>query len=268
MSIKGKCAVVVSSFDGFSDLWKPFFTLFFRYWPDCPFPVYLISNYKNYKDHRARTIMVGKDKGWATNIKKALQKVREPYIIYLQDDYFFQDKVNSDYLINLVDYMQKNNRIACIRLYPSPGPNENFPNNLLELGKISKNAKYRVSLQAALWEKSALSNLIAEGESGWDMEMKGSERSKKIQQPFLSVKKPAIDYIRTTAIKKGKWKPEAIELCKKEGIKLDLTRRSIDHKGKLGAIIDRLRKSFCIRKIRQIPLLGSILSRIFWLGRK
>jgi hypothetical protein len=37
-------AVIVVSCDLYSDVWKPFFTLFFKYWNDCPFPVYLTSN--------------------------------------------------------------------------------------------------------------------------------------------------------------------------------------------------------------------------------
>ena len=37
-------AVVVSSCDAYSDAWKPFFKLFFKYWSDCPFPIYLVTN--------------------------------------------------------------------------------------------------------------------------------------------------------------------------------------------------------------------------------
>jgi len=75
-------AILVSSFDGFSDLWSPFFMLFWRYWPDCPYPVYLISNNKIYENPRITTIMVGEDRHWSGNFITALYRVPHSVIIY------------------------------------------------------------------------------------------------------------------------------------------------------------------------------------------
>jgi len=44
--LNGKIAVLVVSCDKYADLWPPFFQLFLRFWPECPFSVYLISNQK------------------------------------------------------------------------------------------------------------------------------------------------------------------------------------------------------------------------------
>lgn len=266
-NIKNNCAVVVSSFDGFSDLWKPFFTLFFKYWPDCPFSVYLIGNYKKYESSKVQTILVGKDHGWATNMKRALKKIKTPYIIYLQDDYFFQDYINTGYIFNLINYLQKNSRVGCIRLYPSPGPDRNFLNEL-GLGRIGKRAKYRVSLQASLWRRDIFDKLIVEGENGWEMEIKGSERSRSIDKLFLSVKKPVIYYHKDTALVKGKWTYDVVKFCKKQGIKLDLKKRPIAYGRKFGPIIDRIRKSSLAEKIHNIPIIGDILSFLYWSRRK
>jgi len=41
---RANCSILIPSCDKYSDLWRPFFTLFWRHWPDCPFPVYLGSN--------------------------------------------------------------------------------------------------------------------------------------------------------------------------------------------------------------------------------
>ncbi len=41
-------AVLVVSCDNYSDVWSPFFELYSRFWPDCPFNTYLISNTKEY----------------------------------------------------------------------------------------------------------------------------------------------------------------------------------------------------------------------------
>ena len=41
--IKNKFAILIVSCDKYSDLWDPFFKLFFKFWPDCPFNIYLLS---------------------------------------------------------------------------------------------------------------------------------------------------------------------------------------------------------------------------------
>lgn len=69
---KTNCSIIISSFDGFSDVWEPFLKLFFRYWPHYPFPIYLITNYKQYRDSKVVSLKLGKDCGWADNLKKAL----------------------------------------------------------------------------------------------------------------------------------------------------------------------------------------------------
>ena len=145
-SFPDNCAVVVSSFDGFVDLWHPFFTLLFRHWPDCPFPIYLISNTKEYFDPRVTTINIGEDKQWASNLLIALEQISAKYILYMQDDYFLQSKVDTGYLQKLVEYA-KQHHIACLRLFPEPAPDASFENNL-GLGLIAPGAPYRVSLQS------------------------------------------------------------------------------------------------------------------------
>lgn len=259
--MENNCVVIVSSCDIYSDAWKPFFTLFFRYWPDCPYSIYLISNYKEYGDSRVIPIRVGEDKKWATNMKIALETIECSHVIYLQEDYFLQSRVDTEYVKKLVYYAERNN-VSCLRLFPSPSPDIFFENSL-NLGKISENAAYRVSLQAALWRSQDLKDLICEGESGWDMEYNGTLRSIG-KDLFLGVNNPVLNYLTSTGIIKGKWTVEAVKLCKKEGIEIDLSRRAINYKTNYRAILDRTRKHSWARRIRRIPLIGKIVSKIFW----
>ena len=50
--------VLFTSCDKYQDLWGPFFTLFFRYWQDCPYLVYIGSNHFKYDHERVNTIAV------------------------------------------------------------------------------------------------------------------------------------------------------------------------------------------------------------------
>jgi hypothetical protein len=69
-------SVLVVSCDAYQDLWKPFFSCFFKFWPDCPFPVYLGANFKKYEDDRVQTILIGQDLDYSTNLLMMLKQIK------------------------------------------------------------------------------------------------------------------------------------------------------------------------------------------------
>ncbi|MFM9834618.1 MAG: hypothetical protein ACKVOA_00770, partial [Methylophilaceae bacterium] len=40
--------IFVNTSDSFEDCWHPFFSLFARYWPNCPYPIVLNTETKDY----------------------------------------------------------------------------------------------------------------------------------------------------------------------------------------------------------------------------
>jgi len=250
-NFKDQCAIFVSSCDAFSDAWKPFFKLFHRHWPDCPFPVYLIANQLVYDDPRVKTINIYPDKGWSANMAEALNKFPYPHIIYFQEDYFLKSAVSTKRILNLLDVLIKE-KAACLRLWPSPAPGRVFK-NYCDIGLINVNSPYRVSLQASIWDAKIFQSLLVPGESGRDMEFAGSERSKLVKNPFLSVTKsrylkinnnPAIDYY-CTGIVKGKWNYGVIKFFKKQGIEIGESKRGVESKSRYRA-----------RLLRAMPVFG------------
>lgn len=197
----------------------------------------------------------------------ALSNISTPYLIYMQEDYFLRNSVDTNYINKIIDCAVKN-KAAYVRLFPEPGPDLFFQNDL-GLGKISSEARYRVSLQAALWDKEALGNIIKDGESGWDMEARGGDRSKDYL--FLSVSKSVFDYLPQTGIVKGKWVVGAIKLCRRERIKIDLSKRPIAYDIEWRSFLDRLRKKKFLKELRHAPIVGSIgawcLKKLTKIGR-
>ncbi|MEK7615666.1 MAG: hypothetical protein AAB420_00490 [Patescibacteria group bacterium] len=239
------CSVIVSSFDGNEDLWKPFFTLFFRYWPDCPFRVYLITNHKTYPDERVRSLAVGQEKNWAYMTKKALGNISEPYIIWILEDFFFEKFVDTARIYRLISYL-KHNTAATIRLFPSPPPN-GIIDSVYSVGEQTRDADYRTSLSAGLWDKKVFLDLIKDGENPWQMEIDGTVRSRAFDKKFFSVVEPALPYAERGAIVRGKWLLDAVRLCKREGLNIDFSKRGIDYGIERRARKDRWRKR--IKKI-------------------
>lgn len=255
-------AMLISSCDTYSDLWKPYFTFFFRYWQDCPFPIYLVANDLQYEDERVITIRLGSDHGWACNTRKALEQVQFPYVLYTHEDFFLNRRVHSTRILQLIGYMESRGA-GYLRLYPSPGPDEICADNP-EVGEIKKGSEYRTSLQAAIWNREVMLSLLVDGENAWQMERDGSLRSNGLDVPFLSVRRdavtgkikdPPLSYF-CTAVYKGLWMRKAVEFCANEGVPIDLTRREVEnarhefmrwfwgHIGFAIKFVSRARKSF------------------------
>lgn len=213
-------SVLVVSCDRYQDLWLPFFTLFFKYWPDCPYPVHLLANYETYNDSRVKTITVGEDRDWSSSFAQALNVITTDYILLLFEDYLLTDFAKTSKIEALAQYMQQK-QAACLRLFPCPGPD--MSSDHPEVGIIAKGAAYRLSTQAAIWRKQVLQDLLRIGESPWEFEIKGSRRTDTIDEPFLSVfmgTELSLPYF-CTAVVKGKWVPGALKLCTREGIAVD-----------------------------------------------
>ncbi len=252
-----ECAVIVSSCDNYSDVWDSFFTQFFKYWPDCPFPVYLTTNELDYEFGKAAAVKTGKDGNFANNMRKAVQKINTDYFICLIDDFHLDRKVDTGRILNLLEIMKKE-KAGYLRLNPMPGPDSDFK-NYSDVGLISADARYRTSLMAAFWDKNVFLKLLVDGENPWEMEVRGTERSRNLKEPFLSVKRslllnrnnnPAISYFHNS-IKKGCWHYDAVKFLKKEGVEIDGSKRKVESFG-----------AYAKRKIFYIPFLGRIIQGI------
>lgn len=255
------CSVLVSSCDAYSDLWEPFFTLFFRYWPNCPFEVYLISNYKSYSDKRVKVIRVGKDKGWALNMKAALSRVNNPYFILLHEEFFLNQLVDTKSVIDLLDFIQKEGA-DCIRLNPAPGPDKPYQ-NLFFIGELSSQIPYRFSLQSAIWDKKSFNNILGNEVKIWNVESEGTHRANKMSVTLLSVKNPVVYYDPRSAVVRGKFQYKIVQFCKKEGINLNLKNRSIDYEIAWRDFLNRIRKNFIFKYIKNKPVISKLFKKIY-----
>ena len=41
-------SILINSCDAYEDIWEPFFRCFSENWPDCPYPIYLNTETKEY----------------------------------------------------------------------------------------------------------------------------------------------------------------------------------------------------------------------------
>lgn len=220
--------VLVASCDAYADLWEPFFTLFRRYWPDCPYRVWLGSNFLAPPDPAVEGLAVGEDLDWATGFRAMFERIPCERVIVLLEDYLLTAPADTARIVRLVDRMVERDA-ACMRLVPVPGAPAADP-DFDDAGELPRGSPYRVSLQAAVWDRHALLALVTPGESPWRLEVDGSVRSAELSQPFLSVVDGAewpLPYF-ATAVLRGRWMRAAVELCRREGVPVDLSVRPVE----------------------------------------
>jgi hypothetical protein len=215
-----RCAVVIASCDSYSETWEPYETLFWRFWPTCPFHVYIISNETSVNSPRMLNLRVGRDVSWSDNLIAALGQIPEEYVLVMVDDFFFRSPVASTHVMAILEWMD---RVAanCVHLYGRPQPEERTTDLV---GPLPKGVYYRASAVSALWRKSVLMEILSPGETAWDFEIRGSTRSDAFDR-FYSTLDPCFSFIN--GIVKGKWDPRSVAALRKLGVAPDCQKRGL-----------------------------------------
>jgi hypothetical protein len=249
--------IIVNSSDGFEDCWEPYFTLLKKYWPDLNQPILLNTEFKNYHFNElaltASKVHAGttdRKLTWSECLIGALQQVDTSIVLYMQEDYFLEQPVNNDFVVEMAEKMKANPSIRYIGLTDigNKGPFKAFDEDRRLC--IVGNQKYRISTQAALWRKETLLSYLRPEENGWMFEIFGTQRAKRRNELFLTANRamysrshnPIITYEHTGIIK-GQWHKNMPALFEKEGIKMNFELRGIyKPKSTIGRKIETSRK--------------------------
>lgn len=211
VEIDSAVAILVPSCDKYADLWQPFFSLLNLYWPDCPYCIYLVSNYLEPKIEGVRTLKVGEDVSWSDSLCKALGMIKEDYVLLFLEDLFLSKHVNTASVLSVVTGAIESGA-NYIRLNPYPGPDVKITETI---GLISPGSIYRASTVMSVWKKSVLNSLLISGENAWQFEIDGSKRSDKYGH-FYSTYTDHINVVN--AVIKSKWCREGITHMRRHGI--------------------------------------------------
>lgn len=231
-------SILVNSTDHFEDCWQPFFTLFSAYWPHCGQPIYLNTEVKDYSSPnisitctRNESDLQGRRLTWSECLSLALDKIQTEIILYIQDDYFLEAPVDVDILDQLAQIMQTNG-LSHIGLTPRASQLCTQPTIHPLLREISQKARYRISLQAGLWNKKRLQYYLRQHENAWQFEIFGTRRAHHIKDTFYAIDYTAFDplpriipYIQDTGVIKGRWNPTVPALFHAHGIDIDYETR-------------------------------------------
>lgn len=209
-------AFLVVSCDKYKDLWPIFFKTFFKYWDECPYKIYLASNFEKYVDDRINNISFGQDSDYSSNLCNILSEIEEEWIIVWYEDAFITKKVNNQLVLDIVTEAVNKN-IDYLKLtvdFPLyyGKPNQNF-------GPIPRGVKYRSAMGMALYHRKTLDKILIPGLSAWQLD-KSTDNDKldcefyalnskyRFNRPFEII----------NSVIKGKWQRNAPAFLNKEGL--------------------------------------------------
>lgn len=215
-SASDSVAFVIVSCDKYADLWDPFFHCFRKYWPDCPYQVYLLTNHKNYDAPGVTVVKVGDDRSYSDNVRVAVEQISEPWVILWLEDIFLSRLVDTRRFESIIAQAQslpvgylKISTDLPLSYTCSPGQ---------EIGPIPKGVRYRSAVGLSLYNVETLKKLLTPGASAWELDR--STISNELDEPFYALtsdaaRRPPIAFVN--AVNKGQWNWPAIRFLKMEG---------------------------------------------------
>ncbi len=211
----------------YRDAWHPFFALLERFWPSCPYELWLLTDREDDSRLAGHDVRVWTASGsWCAILKSFADHCGDEPILLMQEDFFISVSVHQERIQAGLDELIIHDA-GCVRVCPMPGAESDYGHG--QYGSIPRGAQYRISCQAAIWNARYLS-MIATHAAGTPehFEIEGTLLSNGLSQPVLAWKRDVkpwpIDYI-CSAISRGQWDPNAKRLCDEQGIIADWSMR-------------------------------------------
>lgn len=214
--IDSKVALVIPSCDAYADVWPPLLQGLQRHWPDNAFAKYLVTNQQRPELAGVSVIAVGNDVSWSDNLRYALDRVTEPYVLLNIDDLILSATVDHAAVMAVVSQLVESGG-NYLRLNPTP-PGNPGPGGV---GLVPPGDIYRSSTVFSLWRKEVLQTVLQPGESAWHFEIVGSARTDAFGEWFAS-KRFLLSYVNLVI--KGKVDPRALAALSRSGISYESSR--------------------------------------------
>lgn len=168
-----KMSILVLSCDEYSDLWDDFFDFKDKYWPDCPYPTYLVNDTLPYERDGVIVLNAGNGVKWSTRVRKALERIDTPYVCPILDDHFIIRPVDTKHIEELLEFSE--NRNVSYLAFERKSfilPEDKWEFYASNLVIIPRDLKYGINTSAAIWNKDDYMRLIGpEDYSPWQFEV-------------------------------------------------------------------------------------------------
>lgn len=189
---------------------RPFLHLMGKYWPEHP-PI-MIAGYTrpeflppeqfmslgNFEDFPVNR--------WSDGLALMLQKVDEECFIWTMDDFWPIRPVKHQAVVDLFNHAVRNKELARVDLTSdrAGAATARVLTQLYGLDIVGTElpSQYHLSFQASIWRTSALQAYTVPGETGWQMELDGTNRMNLAAANVIGTLQEPMKYV--IAVQKGK----------------------------------------------------------------
>jgi hypothetical protein len=170
--------------------------------------VHLGSETRSFESFGVKTLLLNEKADWSTCLAAYLDKCDTKYVLILLDDFFLRGRVQTPLVLGALDFAIATNALQ-VRLAPVPPPRWPAVGSA-DYGEYKSGDRYRVSAQAAIWDKSYLRSLVRPGENPWTFEHNGTDRANSNRGGHFGARRPLLPYagwFSHHVVEKGCWLP-------------------------------------------------------------
>ena len=173
--MQSETTILVMSCDAYRDLWHDFAVLKKKYWADCEYPTYLVTNNTECEEEGIKTICCGDDLNWTGRLLFALNTVKSKYVFLLLEDYYITNTVDSKTVRDVVEFIKDNN-VKYYKLEERAWLDANYYNNSSYLKVIDDKVPYGISLVSSIWDVSFLQTILdGQDYPAWEFEVRRNQ---------------------------------------------------------------------------------------------
>lgn len=254
--------ILVNTCDSYSDLWKSFFSLLRKNWPDCAnHKIVINTETKNSGIEQRNIIFINTEYSngdlWGGRFLHSLNEIDTEYVVVLMDDFFLRNPLSKGRIQTCMDMMDIDEDIACFYLVDIFKEDRSSGSTYPGFAEVPKWRNYRLNSAPGLWRKDKLIKYLNVKDNPWAWEYFGSCRTNYTNDRFYSVSKvnnPIYDYAHV--IYRGKWLEENIlPVISKYNLEIDLNKRGVVKKNdKLPKRSVAWKAQFVLAGIRMVGL--------------
>lgn len=243
---KPELTILVNSCDKYLDILPVFFQMFEKKWADCPYEIVLNTEKETFScpsfDIKCYTVNKETDYAWSKRLYLNLEKIKTKYVLFMLDDFYFEENVINCQVENLLSRIDKIKNFACLYLTDMLFATPSYYDKKSCLYKIHPFAIYKVNASCSIWNKNFLMKILGENDSPWDFELNGSKKTYFTRKKFFSeynrtyneltvgndhkrLKVFNVDFYHQIA--QGKWMDSCVNFLQDNGIEFDFSARGI-----------------------------------------
>lgn len=195
--------IIISTCDKFSDLWDAHILLMNQNWKDRDAVAHLVTDKEtNRKLEGVHIVCAGEGTEITQRLARALQDVKEKYILFTLDDYFLTTPIDNEALQRSLQVMETENldymRLYSVsRRYLRVGSITEFPEHKNYFLRNLETGNYKISLYPGLWRTDFMRQTLSETLNAWQYEVALTAMARKLdarcaisnnnEYPFLDV---------------------------------------------------------------------------------